>query len=76
MRTSSEKLLVQRMESLPVPHNSTILPPPLADADPWGALDLVRLDETYDPDNYDPAEWEQDTRPTDVDELCPFAESA
>lgn len=57
------------MESLPVPHTTTMLPPPPDATDRWLPLSELSFDDGDDFGTYDAEQWFHDERPTDVEEL-------
>jgi hypothetical protein len=71
MRSSREKLAIQKMEILPVPRPSTILPPPLKLQDAWDTLAALRADDGDDFGSSDPTDWACDANRTDVEDLIP-----
>jgi hypothetical protein len=69
MRSSREKLAIQKMEILPAPRTSTILPPPLKLQDAWDTVAALHGDEGDDFGSSDPSEWVDDARHTEIEDL-------
>jgi hypothetical protein len=76
MQSSRQRLAVQRMESLPVPYTTTMLPPPPDATDRWLPLSELSFDEGDDFGTYDAEQWFHDERPTDVEDLRTIPVSA